>query len=285
MRKRLVKLTLLGVAGLALGMGGFALAGTQTLSLTYVGPEPDTITVPWGDTLVITNVDSVSHSMVSSHPELQATLLPHQTYTTMLTGPTRSYSFRQTGGTGYPGKVEVEFSGRVSLSSSSGSVAYGRTLRLSGVSSIHGTEVAIETHRAGQTRWHVLRTVTSGSTGAFSTVVRLTRGARVRASVAAGRITSPSTVVLVRPKLTFAHRSGGFTARLTPAQAATRVVLECSIGPGRWKRVASKRPNAKGLVTFPARGRRHTLVRAAVTHAGAADGYAPLASRSVSAGC
>ena len=68
MRKRLVKLTLLGVAGLALGAAGFALAGTTTLSLTYAGPEPDTLTVPWGDTLRITNVDCVSHSIVSSHP-------------------------------------------------------------------------------------------------------------------------------------------------------------------------------------------------------------------------
>jgi hypothetical protein len=271
MRKRLVKFTLLGVAGLALGVGGFALAGTQTLSLTYVGPEPDTITVPWGDKLVITNVDSVSHSLISSHPELQAALLPNQSLTTMLTGPSRSYSFRQTGGTGFPGKVEVEFSGRVSLRSSTASVPFGRTVKLSGVASIHGTEVRIETHRAGQTRWSELRTVTSSSSGAYSTVVRLARGARVRATIAAGRISSASTVVLVRPRLALSSRRGALAAR--------------QIGPGRWKRVASKRPNALGVVTFAARGRRRTAVRVAVTHAGAADGYAPLASRAVSASC
>jgi hypothetical protein len=285
MRKRLLKFTLLGIAGLALGVGGFALAGTQTLSLTYVGPEPDTITVPWGDTLMITNVDSVSHSLLSSHEELRATLLPHQSVTTMLTGPSRSYSFRQTGGTGFPGKVEVEFSGHVSLRSSSAAVAYGRTVKLSGVASLHGTEVAIQTHRAGQTRWKLLRTVTSGASGAYSTVVRLPRGARVRATIAAGRISSPSINVLVRPRLALSRLGGALAARLTPAQAATRVVLECEIGPGRWKRVASKRPSALGVVTFAVHGRRHTLVRVAVTHAGAADGYAPVSSRGVSAGC
>ena len=87
MRKRLVKLTLLGAAGLALGAAGFALAGTSTLSLTYAGPEPETVTVPWGDTLRITNVDSVSHAIVSSHSELQTgVVLPGRTFTAMITG-------------------------------------------------------------------------------------------------------------------------------------------------------------------------------------------------------
>src|SRR6201982_148727 len=108
---------LLGAAGVALGAAGFALAGTTTLSLTYAGPEPETATVPWGSTLRITNVDSVAHSLVSSQEEFQSGVIqPGHSFTAVITGPAHSYSFRQTGGRGFPGKVDVAFSGSVSLS-------------------------------------------------------------------------------------------------------------------------------------------------------------------------
>ena len=72
---------------LALGAGGFALAGTTTLSLTYAGPQPGTLTVPWGDTLEITNDDSVSHSLDLVAPG--AAVRPDragQTFTATITG-------------------------------------------------------------------------------------------------------------------------------------------------------------------------------------------------------
>jgi plastocyanin len=283
--KRLARLTMLCAAGLVLGAAGFALAGTSTLSLTYVGPEPDTLTVPWGDTLRITNVDSVSHSIVSSHPELQSgVLLPNQTFTSTITGPAHSYSFRQTGGRGFPGKIQVDFTGHVSFSSSRSTVDFGRTVRFSGTTSVHSTPVQLQVHRRGDTHWSTLTTIVSNGSGNYSVTVRLERGGKLRAAVAAGQIRSVSKIVSVRPVLTASRRGGGLTARMTPAGAATRLTLECRIAPGRWKRVASKRPSRTGVVSFPVRAGR-LLARVAVTHRDAKDGYAPRSSRAFSAAC
>ena len=285
MRKRLVKLMLLGVSGLALGAAGFALAGTTTLSLTYAGPEPETLTVPWGDTLRITNVDTVAHSLASSHSELQTgLLLPGKTFTTAITGPTRNYSFRQLGGKGFPGKIEVDFNGHVSLSARPSSVSFGRAIRLSGTTSVHSTEVVVEVHRRGDADWTTLATVDSSSSGAYSAIVRLARGGKLRASVAAGQIRSALRFVSVRPKLTASRHGGAVTAKLRPASAASRLTLECRVGPGRWKRIASKRVSGAGVVSFAVRSGR-SLVRVAATHSDARDGYATQASRAVSAAC
>jgi plastocyanin len=284
-RKRVVKLVLLCAAGLALGAAGFALAGTTTLSLTYAGPEPDTLTVPWGDTVRITNADTVAHSLVSSHGELQTGLvLPGKTFTTMITGPSHNYSFRQTGGKGFPGKIEVVFSGHVSLTSRGGAVDLGRAIRLSGTTSLHSTPVALQVHRRGDTHWTILTTVFSSSSGAYTANVRLGRGGKFRATVAAGQIRSAVRFVDVRPKLAAARQGGGLIAKLTPAGAASHLTLECLIGPGRWKRIASKRLGRAGIVSFPVRP-GNGLVRVAATHSDARDGYAAQASRVLRAAC
>lgn len=284
MRKRVIRFALLCVAGLALGAAGFALAGTTTLSLTYVGPEPDTVTVPWGDTLRITNADTVAHSLVSSHPELRTgVLLPGKTFTATISGPAHNYGFRQTGGTGFPGKVEVDFRGHVSLSPSSFAVNFGRRVRLKGTTNLHSTPVVLQVHRSGDSHWSTLATAFSSS-GAYAATVRLLRGGKLRATVAAGQIRSAVKLVDVRPKLNAARRGGGVTAKLNPAGAASLLTLECRIGPGRWKRIASKRPNGAGVVSFAVRSGRG-LVRVASTHSDAKDGYAPQASRALSAAC
>jgi hypothetical protein len=285
MKQRALKSIACGVAVLGLGAGGFALAGTTALSLTSVGPVPDTVTVPWGDTLAIQNADSVPHSLVSSHAELQSgSILPGQTFTTTLTSRAHSYGYRQTGGRGFPGKIVVDFSGRVSLRASRSSVAYGRSVTLRGTTSLDGTPVSIEVRRAGDVRWRLLRTLFSSDSGAFSTVVRFQRGGKLRATVAAGEIRSASTFVNVRPKLTAARIGGSIRARLSPARAASRLTLECRAGPGRWKRVVAKRPGSNGVVTFVIRGHR-APARVAATHNDAAGGYAPVASRALSAAC
>ena len=102
--------------------------------------------------------------------------------------------------------------------------------------------------------------------------------------MAAGQIRSAVKLVDVRPKLNAARRGGGVTAKLNPAGAASLLTLECRIGPGRWKRIASKRPNGAGVVSFAVRSGRG-LVRVASTHSDAKDGYAPQASRALSAAC
>jgi hypothetical protein len=284
MGKRLGKLVLLCVVGLALGAAGFALAGTTTLSLTYVGPQPQTATIPWGDTIRITNVDSVAHSLVSSQQEFQTGVIqPGQTFTTVLTGPAHSYSFRQTGGRGFPGKVDVAFSGTVSLSSNA-AVNFGRSVRLHGTTSLHSTPVVLQVHRRGDKKWTTLTTVASSSSGAYAATIRLLRGGKLRATVAAGQIRSPIKQLGVRPTLKASRRGGRVIARLQPAAAALRLTLQCAIGHGHWKRVVSRRPNGAGIVSFAIRPGRGA-VRVAATHRDARDGYAPQVSGTLSAAC
>jgi hypothetical protein len=289
MRKsRFTRLVLLGCAGLALAAGGFALAGTQSLALTSVGPTPDDLTVRWGDTLVVKNSDTVSHSLVSSHPELQTgALAPGATYTTLFSSRAHSYGYRQIGGRGFPGKIVIDFAGSVSLKVSSPSVLLGRSVTLSGVSSFPGTPVAIQLRRRGATAWAPVTTLTSGASGAFKVIVRLERGGKLRATVAAGEVRSRVATLAIRPTLVVGKRGGTIRARLTPAHAARRLTLECRIGPGRWKRLTSKRPNAAGLATFRVGGRKRVVVRVAAVHHDVADGFASQASRGlrVSASC
>ncbi len=271
---------------LALGAAGYALAGrTTTLTLTYAGPDPDTTTVPWGETVVITNSDSVSHSLVSSHAELQTpSILPHGTYTTVFTTKTHAYSYRQVGGSaGYSGKVVVDFTGSVSLHVSRSTVALGRAVTLSGTTTIRSTPVTIQVRRAGNQPWAVLATVASNARGAFATTLRLQRGGKLRASVAAGQIRSLTATVDVRPRLTAKRRGKTIRARLAPARAAARLTLECAAGHGHWKRAASKRVGRSGLVSFAAHGARPG--RIVVEHADAAAGYATVATSALSAAC
>jgi hypothetical protein len=195
------KVLLLGVAPLGLGAAGFAGAGKSRLLLTSKGPAPATISVAWGDTLEVKNADGVAHTLASSHRELQGVIQPGQTYTTAFTSCTRAYDYRQTGGKAYPGKVVVSFSGYVSLQVSRSLVAYGRTVRLSGHSSLHSTPVAVEVRRGGAVRWRVLRTFASGAGGAFAGAVRLERGGKLRATIAAGRIRSRMRAVTVSPRI------------------------------------------------------------------------------------
>jgi hypothetical protein len=237
--------------------------------------------VAWGDTLEVKNADAVAHTLVSSHRELQGVIQPGQTYTTAFTSRTRTYDYTQTGGKAHAGKVVVSFSGYVSLQASNSLVAYGRTVRLSGHSSIHSTPVAVEVRRGGDARWRVLRTFASDAGGAFAGALRLQRGGKLRATIAAGQIRSRMRVVTVRPRIAIGVRGASVWGRLTPARAASRLTLQCRLGPGRWKRLAATRPAASGVASFRARAGGHVLARVLATRADAVPGYTPQSSRAI----
>jgi hypothetical protein len=280
--RRPAKLLLLAGAALALGVAGFALAGKSRLLLTSNGPVPATVSLAWGDTLEVKNADDVAHTLLSSHPELQAgAIQPGQTYTTAFTSRTRTYAYRQTGGRDFAGKVVVSFSGYVSLQASSSLIAFGRTVKLSGHSSIHSTPVTVEVRRRGDVRWHVLRTLVSNARGDFARVVRLLRGGKLRATIAAGQIRSTARVVTVRPRIAIGVRGGSVWGRLTPARAASRLTLQCRLTPDGWRQLGAKRPSASGVASFRARAGRRVLARVVATSKDVAYGYAPQSSRAI----
>lgn len=286
MRRNLGRSIVGCVAALALGAGGFALAGTTSLSLTHAGPQPKTVTVPWGNTLAIRNADSVAHTLTSAHPELvSGQLLPGQTFTAVFTTATHTYGYRQTGNRGYAGVVVVDFSGSVSLRATPAKLPFGREVTLAGTTSIPNTQVALSLRRIGDKSWQPFANTASDASGAFSTSIQLDRGARIRATVAAGQISSAAIVVTVRPTLAATRSKKTIRARLTPATAGKRLTLECrSAKKKRWARVAAKRVAANGVVTFARPGHKRAA-RVTLAHRDLTSGYAVVSSRLLSAGC
>ena len=61
MKRLRVPAAVLGLV--ALGTAGYALGAGASISLTADGPQPETVTVNWGDTVVYSNADSVEHAI------------------------------------------------------------------------------------------------------------------------------------------------------------------------------------------------------------------------------
>ena len=249
-----------GACLLALAAAGVAVAQTSSISLGKAGPDPDEVTVAWGDTIQIKNTDSVAHGITSSHAELQAgAIAPGGTYTTALTTRTRTYHYRQTGGKSMSGTIAVSVDGTVSLKPRLAVVLYGKSLTVSGHASLASTPVLLQQKLVGDARWQTLKTLTSGANGSFSTVVKLPRSGKLRATIAAGLIKSAITGVGIQPQLTIAASTRRtkvgkpvvVRSRLTPAKASPSLTLvSCSARTGRWQPVADARPDSSGVATF-----------------------------------
>jgi plastocyanin len=288
--KRLVPIA---AATIALGAAGFALAGGVAVTLGPSGPQPKVATVAWGDTLSFVNGDSVAHAITSPREDLRSPAIPPGgTYVSVITARTGTYPYRQTGGKSFTGALVVSTSGTVSLTAQPSSVLYGRSITLTGVSSIPSTPVLIEQHLRGARDWTQIATVTSAEDGEFSTVASLPIGANVRASVASGQVRSKVVHVRVRPRLaiasqarrTVANRRIDVVARITPPNASRRLyLLACSVRSGAWKRVASKRPGSGGGASFKWKAQPgRTLLRVAIKNDDLLKGYSPSASGVIS---
>jgi plastocyanin len=281
MGKGLRKAVLAVVGSLALGAAGYALADTTSVSLSSDGPDPATVTVNWGDSLEIENDDSVSHGLTSRYPELKVDAIPPgSTYTTAFTNRTVTYGYQQTGARRFAGTVVVQFSGHVSLRASSSAVARGRAVTLKGVASRHQTPVLLEERVGREPSWTRLKVVTSGSSGAFAASVRLSQGGRIRASIEAGRIRSATVTVNVKPSISISLRGGRVRARVTPADAVTRLTLQCRVR-GRWRSIAARATTSAGTASFPRRG---GVVRVTALRKNVISGFAPSNSRALAAG-
>ena len=252
--KRLVPIA---AAAIALGAGGFALAGGVAVTLGPSGPQPKVVTVSWGDTLSFANGDSVTHAITSPRDDLRSPAIPPGgTYTSVVTARTGTYPYKQTGGKSLPGFLVVRTSGTVSLTAQPKSVLYGRSVTLEGVSSIPSTPVLIEQHLRGARDWTQIATVTSAEDGEFSTVASLPIGTNVRASVASGPgalhspCTSASAPASRSPRRRAGpSRTGGSTwwpdhARRTPRGACTCSPAACARAPGSAPRRSGRAPAA-----------------------------------------
>src|SRR5262249_41900824 len=102
------------VGAVALVSAGFALSQGMSAALVPSGPNPQTVTIGWGDTITFTNTDTVAHGLTSPLKALSApTIAPGGTFTTALTGHDGTYGYRQTGGRSKQGSVVLQVTGTV----------------------------------------------------------------------------------------------------------------------------------------------------------------------------
>jgi plastocyanin len=277
----------------ALAFAGFALSGGFTVELGPSGPGPQTVTVGWGDTLAFVNTDTVAHGITSSRPELNMpTIAAGSTFTTIITGRTATYAYRQTGGgRSRPASIVSHVTGSVSLKASKSQLLYGQSVQLSGVASLPATPVSLQQRLRGQHGWKQLSLLESGDDGSYKTTYKPSVGAKYRTTIAGGQIVSKLASVTVTPKLTIASQAKKakaghkvtITSRLTPGNAGTQVtLLQCNTAKGAWKRVAGKRPSKSGGVTFYwAAEAGKNYLKTTVTRPDSAAGYVPPTSSEI----
>jgi plastocyanin len=275
----------------ALGVAGFALAGAVGITLTAKGPEPATATVALGDTLMFTNSDTAAH-VVASKPL-------HWVTTSIPPGGTYTYVATKSGTWGYQAgdskgehKVQGSFVvtklGTLSLKSTATSINYGRSIVLSGVTSLPTFPVVIQVQSGNG--WSPLQNpITPAPDGAFSLKVSPVTHSVYRATVLDGELQSASQTVDVKPILTLRsstrRTATGSTFRLTahisPRSAAKRLKIQLfNREKKKWGLVGDGRVGSTGSVVVPFEARQgYMRLRAGAS--GLAKGLAQTFSKQV----
>lgn len=275
----------------ALFAAGFALADTATVSLTASGPDPATVTVDWGDTVVFTNVDTVERSVTSQRaPFASGPISPGSSFEHRFEGRAGRYSFVQSGSRPTTsGVVEVVPSGKVSLAVRPATALHGSKVTITGTSSYTGTPVVIEFRQAGASGdWKEALSLVASATGAYSGRIEATAGGRLRARVAGGQIASGLVSLHVQPRVTLRVeprrvRAGArtvVTGTISPTSAASMADLEMFDADMRsWRREMSRRVSRNGTVRFSFRvAKGRTQLRIVLRRGALQPGFIPIAS-------
>jgi len=274
--------------------GGYALAATASVSLTAKGPEPATVSIDWGDTVVFSNGDTVDHGVTSQRAGMTSpTIPPGGTFEHRFDGRAGPNTFVQTGTRPtFSGVVVLTVSGEVTLKTSTKRGAYGSNVTLSGRSTYAGTPVVIQIRYAGATGdWATLMTLPTGVDGSYSGRFRLTAGGRLRARTAADQLSSDLQDVAVLPRIRARVARSRvpkgarvvITVQIVPAAAADSVDLEERVeGRRGWLRKSTKAVPESGKVKFvfkAARGR--TQLRLSLKRGALEPGFEPIVSKSM----
>jgi plastocyanin len=289
-RARLAKVALATAAAFALAFGGFALAGQVPVQLGADGPQPETVTVNWSDTVAFTNADSEAHSILL--PSLTVTspdIPPGGTFTQVFDKKKGAFSYVQTGTKRRTGRVIVQIRGELVLKAAPEKVVFRQSAALTGISPYPNSPVVISQRPIGSQMEKELATTTAAEDGSFTASFRPQSGTRVRASAAAGQLRSPFVTVSVAPRVTIAARpttvkagrTVTVTGRLAPAGVVQKVHLDRYDAQRKeWARLSTKPVTQPGAVAFrwtAERGR--SLLRLSITRADLRPGYVPTISR------
>jgi len=286
------KLALATAGVVALGTAGFAFANTVVITLTPTGPQPQFVTVGWGDTVVFSNADTEPYTVASARggftsPEIP----PGGTYTQTFQFRRGTYSYsQQTAGFGRNGQIYLNVTGQLTLATSRAAVPFGQAIVLKGKSSIPGAPVTIFGRPAGSgsVTAEVAKAV-AGPDGTYSATVTPKTGAKYIAYTAGDQIRSGEVFVIVQPRLTAtASRTKvkvgttvTVTARIEPAIAASDVTLARYNRAGKeWDRVEETAFRKNGTAVFKWRAEPgRTRLRVALAPKDVESGFEPLKSR------
>jgi plastocyanin len=251
------------VGAVTLAAAGFGVAGTFTVTLGAGGPQPGTLSVNWGDTVVFANGDSQPHALVSDRAGFTVpSLAPSATYPHTFTDDPGTYVYVERGADqDRVGQVVVDLRGEVRLTSTAPeTLGYGSTLPIRGRSTFGGYPAQISFRAAGATStWRDVLAANVGAAGAFSARVKPDRGGCYRASAAGGRVSSNEVCFELRPRLRIlvpvrrmaAGRTLTVAARVQPAGAAARMKLERYDFDRRgWNTVLVRSVPSSGSVIF-----------------------------------
>lgn len=283
------------LAGGALFAAGFALAGSVSVSLTAKGPDPATVTVEWGDTVVFTNADSIERAVTSSRaPFASGAMPPGGTFEFRFDGRAGRYSYIQTGSRpNTSGIVELKATGTVSLRAAPAKAPYGSNVAVSGQSSYPGTPVVVQLRPPGGSGdWTDVLPLVASDTGSYAGRIRALVGGRLRARVAANQISSdladlevlPRLRVGIQPKLVRAGSRVLVTGVITPSGAASMADLEVYDTERKgWVREQSRRFSKSGKATFVFKAEKgRTRLRVVLKRWYLDPGFAPVVSKTVS---
>jgi plastocyanin len=291
MRRLRVPAAVLGLV--ALGTAGYALAASTSISLTADGPQPETVTVNWGDTVVYSNSDSVEHAIRIPRAEVTTpSIPPGGTFEQKYEGRGGNYNFVQVGRRNHSGQVVVKVEGDVTLKASAVVVPYGKSVTLSGTSAYPGHPVVVRGRNAGAGGdWKNVLEVVAAENGTFSGRLRPKVGARYQARAAADQLASKMVDVAVKPRVTIAvsRRTAPagstltVTGRILPGGAVDRADL---VGYDqrrkRWVTVSTRAVAKNGKVVFRVKVEEGAnRLKISFRRSSTSAGYTPAESRFV----
>jgi plastocyanin len=280
--------------GLAvLGAAGYAFGAGVGVTLTAEGPQPETVTVNWGDTVTYSNADSVEHGVTIPRAEVSSPAIPPGAmFEHVFDGRGGNYNFVQLGKRNHGGRVVVRVDGTATLKGSPAIVPFGKAITLSGQSSFPGKPVVIRGREAGAGGdWKNMFTLTAREDGSFSVRTRPRIGSRYQARVAADQIASRTVDVAVRPTIAIA-----LSRRTAPA--GTTITVTGKVRPGRavgradlsgydnrrkrWVVLLTRGVAKDGKVAFRVKvAEGSTRLRISARRAETASGYTPAQSKIV----
>ena len=198
MKRLRVPAAVLGLV--ALGTAGYALAASASVSLTADGPQPETVTVNWGDT-VCTRTQTAPSTRSGSRAPRSRPVDPawrHVRARSTKAAAGTTTSSRSAGGT-TPGRSSSRSRATSRSRRAPGPSQFGKSVTLSGTSAYPGHPVIVRGRDAGAGGdWKSVLEVVAAEDGSYSGRLRPKVGARYQARAAADQLASKLVDVAVQ---------------------------------------------------------------------------------------